>query len=139
MSDREGQGSAEGQSLELAVLPSSDSMPVLDSQVSMEKVGLVEAEEGQAQELGTGTGSIASTAFNFVNTIVGSGIIGLPFAIQEAGLFLGLIELVLFAVMTHYSVHILVKCGKAIGCDDYQETLHKTYGRVSSVIALDTG
>jgi amino acid permease len=75
-----------------------------------------------------GTSSIAQTAFNFVNTIIGSGIIGLPFAMNEAGLPLGIIELVLFAIMTDYSVNILVESGVHAGQHSYQGVCRSAFG-----------
>jgi hypothetical protein len=79
---------------------------------------------------GSGTGGIFRTSFNFTNTIIGSGLIGLPFAMQEAGLPLGILELLLFAVMTDYSVHLLIQTGLYAKVDDYQALCQKAFGRV---------
>ena len=49
--------------------------------------------------------------FNFINSIVGAGIIGLPFAIKECGFFMGIILLIFVAVITQYSVGLLIHVG----------------------------
>ena len=79
----------------------------------------------------TGTASMASTIFNFVNTVVGSGIIGLPYALNEAGLFLGVLELIIFAILTDYSIGILVETGLSCGKTGYQALCRHAFGKVS--------
>ena len=110
--------------------PSESTMALGGADSQIEK-GLIEHEGGSG---GTGTGSIGRTCFNFINTIIGSGVIGLPFALNEAGMFLGLIELVLFAIMTDYSVNILIRTGNFVGSDDYQDICRKGFGRVRSCL-----
>ena len=51
-----------------------------------------------------GNSSVASARFNFVNSIVGSGIIGIPYAIQECGLVIGVGMLILVAYLIYKSV-----------------------------------
>lgn len=93
-------------------------------------VALVGESEPGALPHEEGTSSIPQAAFNFVNTIIGSGIIGLPYAMNEAGLWLGLIELVLFAILTDYSVNILVQSGVQMGITDYQLIMRHSFGKV---------
>lgn len=78
----------------------------------------------------TGTASMASTIFNFVNTVVGSGIIGLPYGLNQAGLFLGVFELILFAILTDYSISLLVQAGMKSGHAGYQALCRHTFGTV---------
>ena len=44
--------------------------------------------------------SITGAAFNLINTIVGAGIVGIPFAVREAGLVAGTVMVVLSAALT---------------------------------------
>eukprot|EP00698_Gefionella_okellyi_P013011 TRINITY_DN3534_c0_g2_i3.p1 TRINITY_DN3534_c0_g2~~TRINITY_DN3534_c0_g2_i3.p1 ORF type:complete len:401 (-),score=40.83 TRINITY_DN3534_c0_g2_i3:300-1424(-) len=83
---------------------------------------------------GAGNSGLAHTVFNFVNTIVGSGIIGLPFAMNEAGLGLGLCELVLFAILTDYSICILVRAGVESGHPEYQALCRHAFGTAGYVL-----
>ncbi len=45
------------------------------------------SHQGAAVE---GQSSIAGSCFNFVNSIIGAGIIGIPYALDEGGFVLGL-------------------------------------------------
>ncbi|KAL6484638.1 hypothetical protein MHYP_G00066830 [Metynnis hypsauchen] len=47
-----------------------------------------------------GTSTMTSASFNFINSIIGSGLIGLPYSMAQAGLPLGLLLLFLVAYIT---------------------------------------
>ncbi len=47
---------------------------------------------------------ILPTSFNFANSIIGAGIIGLPYALLECGFWLGLIMLVGLALVIDWCV-----------------------------------
>lgn len=49
------------------------------------------------------TSTVLGASFNFINSIVGAGIIGLPYAIKECGFFTGVFCLVMVAVIVNYS------------------------------------
>ncbi|XP_012943487.1 putative sodium-coupled neutral amino acid transporter 11, partial [Aplysia californica] len=55
--------------------------------------------------------SIPMTSFNFINSIIGSGIIGMPFALRQAGFGMGIILIVLVAFITDFSIMLLVEGG----------------------------
>ncbi|XP_038145683.1 putative sodium-coupled neutral amino acid transporter 11 isoform X2 [Cyprinodon tularosa] len=65
-------------------------------------------------------GSLIAASFNFINSIIGSGIIGLPYALNQAGLPLGLILLILVGFITDYSIVLLIKGGNLSGSTSYQ-------------------
>jgi sodium-coupled neutral amino acid transporter 11 len=67
--------------------------------------------------------------FNFLNSIVGAGIIGLPFAMNEAGIYLGMIMLVVVAWLTDYCVRMLVDVGVRVGKTDYELLCEHAWGR----------
>lgn len=64
--------------------------------------------------------SLSHTSFNYINSIIGSGIIGMPYALHEAGLFAGLFLMILVAVITDYSLVIMVRGGQLSGSYTYQ-------------------
>eukprot|EP01147_Barroeca_monosierra_P001128 gene1128-4348_t len=77
-----------------------------------------------------GTNSIAGAAFNFINSIVGAGIIGMPFAMREAGFGFGIILIILMGVITAYSIKILIVCGLKIQKPNYQDLVQHCYGNI---------
>ncbi|KAJ1926915.1 hypothetical protein IWQ60_003392 [Tieghemiomyces parasiticus] len=74
----------------------------------------------------------ASTAlgsfFNMTNAIVGAGIIGLPFAFKEAGLFAGILLLLLLAYITDWTLRLLAYATKLSGRHTYQELVCFCFG-----------
>ncbi|XP_065840377.1 putative sodium-coupled neutral amino acid transporter 11 isoform X2 [Oscarella lobularis] len=75
-------------------------------------------------------GNESKAVFNFINSIIGAGIIGIPFALHEAGFILGVLLLTLVGIVTDYSILLLVKSGKIAGMDTYQDLMRKTFGKV---------
>ncbi|XP_061580466.1 putative sodium-coupled neutral amino acid transporter 11 [Cololabis saira] len=78
--------------------------------------------------------SMISASFNFINSIIGSGIIGLPYALNQAGLPFGLLLLVVVAFITDYSIILLIKGGELSGSDSYQSLVQSTFGFPGFVI-----
>ncbi|XP_029697759.1 putative sodium-coupled neutral amino acid transporter 11 isoform X1 [Takifugu rubripes] len=72
--------------------------------------------------------SAISAAFNFINSIIGSGILGLPYALSQAGLPLGLLFLIIVAFITDYSIILLIKGGNLSGTNSYQALVQSTFG-----------
>lgn len=52
--------------------------------------------------------SLPQASFNYINSIVGSGVIGIPYAFHRAGFGLGFLLLILVAVITDYSLILMV-------------------------------
>ncbi|XP_041939252.1 putative sodium-coupled neutral amino acid transporter 11 [Alosa sapidissima] len=82
----------------------------------------------QKDEVEGGTSSMTSASFNFINSIIGSGIIGLPYSLNQAGLPLGLLLLVGVAFITDYSIILLIKGGNISGTCSYQSLVYSTFG-----------
>jgi sodium-coupled neutral amino acid transporter 11 len=49
---------------------------------------------------------------NLINAIVGSGIVGIPFAVKEAGFGAGVVLIILCAILTEKSLRLLVATAK---------------------------
>ncbi|KAL7865577.1 hypothetical protein SRHO_G00108240 [Serrasalmus rhombeus] len=75
-----------------------------------------------------GTSTMTAASFNFINSIIGSGLIGLPYSMAQAGLPLGLLLLFLVAYITDYSIILLIKGGNLSGTHSYQSLVHRTFG-----------
>lgn len=52
--------------------------------------------------------SLPQASFNYINSIIGSGVIGIPYALHRAGFGLGLILLLIVAIITDYSLILMV-------------------------------
>lgn len=65
--------------------------------------------------------STIGASFNLINSIVGSGIIGIPFAIQQCGLLIGIGMLAFVAYLIYNSVVILIECGVRENKFDFEE------------------
>ena len=65
---------------------------------------------------------------NFVNSIIGAGIVGLPYALHEAGLGAGLLLLLAIAGMTVYSAQLIIQLGVAAGKLDFEALCEHAFG-----------
>ncbi|KAJ8788948.1 hypothetical protein J1605_022354 [Eschrichtius robustus] len=62
-----------------------------------------------------GTTSFGMSSFNLSNAIMGSGILGLSYAMANTGIILFIIMLLAVAILSLYSVHLLLKTAKEGG------------------------
>ncbi|XP_004674653.2 PREDICTED: putative sodium-coupled neutral amino acid transporter 11 [Condylura cristata] len=69
-----------------------------------------------------------AAVFNVVNSIIGSGIIGLPYSMKQAGFPLGILLLFWVSYVTDFSLVLLIKGGALSGTDTYQSLVNKTFG-----------
>ena len=69
---------------------------------------------------------LSEVYFNYMKAIIGAGIIGMSFALRECGIVLGLLVWTIVAVMTDYSMVILVRSGDIRGTTSYQAGKRKT-------------
>eukprot|EP01060_Flectonema_neradi_P004234 TRINITY_DN12764_c0_g1_i1.p1 TRINITY_DN12764_c0_g1~~TRINITY_DN12764_c0_g1_i1.p1 ORF type:complete len:708 (+),score=92.77 TRINITY_DN12764_c0_g1_i1:69-2192(+) len=103
------------------------------SQVGKLQISLPGEEEEQLQqedqtdfvpenteEVPEGSHSMWSAVANFINSIVGAGIIGLPYAMQEGGFGLSLLQLLLVGGLTSYSVQLIVDLGNEMHVLEYE-------------------
>lgn len=72
---------------------------------------------------------IPMTSFNMVNSIVGSGVIGIPYAFKQSGFALGVILLIVTGIITDYSILLLVEGGRLSNTDTYQDVVLVAFGR----------
>ena len=56
-----------------------------------------------------GKSSMFGASFNFVNSIIGAGIIGIPYALKLCGFYVGVLMLILVAVLVDKSVIMLIE------------------------------
>jgi hypothetical protein len=75
-----------------------------------------------------GRTSMLLTACNFMNGVVGAGIIGLPGALNEAGFSLGIALCLIVAVLSAWTIRLLAEVGAAHGVYTYQDLSQRAFG-----------
>ncbi|XP_069345774.1 sodium-coupled neutral amino acid transporter 4 [Eulemur rufifrons] len=75
-----------------------------------------------------GTTSFGMSSFNLSNAIMGSGILGLSYAMANTGIILFIIMLLAVAILSLYSVHLLLKTAKEGGSLIYENLGEKAFG-----------
>uniref|UniRef100_A0A3P9K3N8 Sodium-coupled neutral amino acid symporter 2 n=1 Tax=Oryzias latipes TaxID=8090 RepID=A0A3P9K3N8_ORYLA len=75
-----------------------------------------------------GSASFGMSVFNLGNAIMGSGILGLSFAMANTGIALFIILLVAVAIFSLYSVHLLLKTANEGGALVYEQLGYKAFG-----------
>ncbi|XP_037369993.1 sodium-coupled neutral amino acid symporter 2 [Talpa occidentalis] len=82
-----------------------------------------------------GTTSFGMSVFNLSNAIVGSGILGLSYAMANTGIALFIILLTFVSIFSLYSVHLLLKTANEGGSLLYEQLGHKAFGMVGKLAA----
>ncbi|MBN3300738.1 S38A4 protein, partial [Amia calva] len=80
------------------------------------------------EEYHPGTTSVGMSVFNLSNAIMGSGILGLSYAMANTGIVLFLILLLAVAILSLYSVHLLLLTSKEGGSLIYEKLGEKAFG-----------
>uniref|UniRef100_A0A8C8DLF3 Solute carrier family 38 member 6 n=1 Tax=Oryzias sinensis TaxID=183150 RepID=A0A8C8DLF3_9TELE len=76
--------------------------------------------QGLVQSRSTGA-SFASSVFNLMNAIMGSGILGLAYAMANTGIISFCFLLMLVACLAAYSIHLLLKLCDQTGVNSYED------------------
>ncbi|XP_014325030.1 probable sodium-coupled neutral amino acid transporter 6 [Xiphophorus maculatus] len=88
---------------------------------------------GLAQTRATGA-SFASSVFNLMNAIMGSGILGLAYAMASTGIVLFCILLVLVSSLAGYSIRLLLTLCDQTGINSYEELGEKALKKPGKVL-----
>ncbi|KAJ3520402.1 hypothetical protein NMY22_g12774 [Coprinellus aureogranulatus] len=83
--------------------------------------------EELAQKRTAGGGLIDSVA-NMANSILGAGIIGLPYAVRQAGFVTGLLLLVIICGLTDWTIRLIVRNAKLSGRSSYIDVMDHCFG-----------
>lgn len=82
-----------------------------------------------------GKTSFGMSVFNLSNAIMGSGILGLAFAMSNTGIILFVILLLSIALLSAYSIHLLLKCSGVVGIRAYEQLGQRAFGSVGKILA----
>ncbi|KAJ2584851.1 hypothetical protein GGH95_000011 [Coemansia sp. RSA 1836] len=78
---------------------------------------------------GGGRASMLSSFFNLTNAIVGAGVIGLPYAMRQAGFAVGLAMVIVLALLVDWTLRVLAVNSKLSGRQTYQDMVEYCFGR----------
>ena len=76
--------------------------------------------------------SVLSTACNLINCAIGTGVLGVPFAIRQTGAVLGAVTLCVVASISLFTLNVLCRGARVYRASSYQELVRKSIGRVAS-------
>lgn len=82
-----------------------------------------------------GSASFGMSVFNLGNAIMGSGILGLSYAMANTGIALFVILLVAVSIFSLYSVHLLLKTANEGGSMVYEQLGYKAFGMPGKLAA----
>ncbi|KAI9515656.1 hypothetical protein NQZ68_023306 [Dissostichus eleginoides] len=82
-----------------------------------------------------GKTSFGMSIFNLSNAIMGSGILGLAFAMSNTGIILFLMLLVSIALLSAYSIHLLLKSAGVVGIRAYEQLGNRAFGTPGKILA----
>ncbi|CAI9167869.1 unnamed protein product [Rangifer tarandus platyrhynchus] len=81
-----------------------------------------------------GTTSLGMSVFNLSNAIMGSGILGLAFALANTGILLFLVLLTSVTLLSIYSINLLLICSKETGCMVYEKLGEQVFGTTGKLV-----
>ncbi|KAI5117108.1 hypothetical protein M0805_008227 [Coniferiporia weirii] len=73
-------------------------------------------------------GNMLDSVANMANSILGAGIIGLPYAISQAGFFTGLVLLLVLCGITDWTIRLIIINAKLSGRNSYIEIMNHCFG-----------
>ncbi|KAG8447314.1 hypothetical protein GDO86_014687 [Hymenochirus boettgeri] len=82
-----------------------------------------------------GKTSFGMSVFNLSNAIMGSGILGLAFAMSNTGIILFVFLLISIALLSSYSIHLLLKCSGVVGIRAYEQLGQRAFGTSGKILA----
>lgn len=74
--------------------------------------------------------TIEGCTANIINAIVGAGIVGLPYAIQQTGFVAGIVLIVLCGLITEKSLRLLVETAKHVHVPTYETVCEAAFGPI---------
>ena len=82
------------------------------------------------------TATLKTSVFNLVSTVVGGGVLSLPFTFSVMGIIVGPVALVISAAMSDFSIYLLLSMSRRQGDVGYEDVAAKTLGEPARVVLL---
>ncbi|OAF70087.1 hypothetical protein A3Q56_02147 [Intoshia linei] len=78
--------------------------------------------------------STFESVFILMTSIVGSGVLAMPYSLRISGPIYGIFLMIFSAIATSYSLYILIKTSESVKTNSYQELTETAYGKVGFVV-----
>jgi len=78
----------------------------------------------------------SSATFSLIATMVGGGVLSLPYAVSQSGLAFGSLALLLSACASCWTLEMLIECARSTGRDTFELVGHAAYGEASRKCTL---
>jgi len=75
-----------------------------------------------------GKSPIKSVLWNMLNQIIGTGILGIPYIYKSTGIIGSIIIMLIFGLISVYTLNLIIYCGKRINVYNYETLLEKCFG-----------
>ncbi|KAH8119585.1 amino acid transporter [Phellopilus nigrolimitatus] len=115
----------------VGLMDSSTARQSLDIPLSSSGVGSAEDGYLDLEELAsrrTAGGNMIDSVANMANSILGAGIIGLPYAVSQAGFLTGVLLLIALSGVTDWTIRLIVVNAKLSGRNSYIEIMNHCFG-----------
>lgn len=72
--------------------------------------------------------SVLGTTSNMISCIVGAGIIGIPYAMNQTGILAGVFLMIVVAILTDKSLRMLIELGNQVDAKSYEILMEAVFG-----------
>ena len=83
-----------------------------------------------------GESEIGEVMWNMINTIVGAGIVGTPAIYSQAGIVVGILMIIIFALIIRYALNLMINASKLGKVSNYEELMFLTFGKIGYMSIL---
>lgn len=118
-------------------VPTTDTQRTEDTQHCGEGKGFLQKSPSKEPHFTDfeGKTSFGMSVFNLSNAIMGSGILGLAYAMANTGIILFLFLLTAVALLSSYSIHLLLKSSGIVGIRAYEQLGYRAFGTPGKLAA----
>jgi len=71
---------------------------------------------------------LSKVFYNMVNSVVGAGIVGLPYVFKQSGLLVGSVCILVTVFLTDYTLRLLIEAAKLAGAANYEQLCEVCFG-----------
>ncbi|KAH9146876.1 hypothetical protein LEN26_004896, partial [Aphanomyces euteiches] len=80
--------------------------------------------------------TVKSAVMNLVTTLIGGGVLLLPYTVAKSGIVLGCIMMLFCGVASSFTSYILVSCSRRSGAQSYEEIAKNAFGKRMQIATM---